>query len=192
MRSAKRTDKLLITDLLSAAFNDNLSVNYIVPQDEKRKQRIRALMDYSFEVCYRFGKVWLSEDRKACALVLYPHQKKTTLTSIWLDIKLILKAVGFGGIKKTLDREAKIKAKQPKEPMAYLWFIGVSPLYQHQGTGGRLLKQVIADAEQQGLPVYLETSTERNLPWYEQHGFTEYDTLDLSYILHFLKYEPIK
>ncbi len=192
MRSATRNDKLLVTDLLSAAFDDNLSVNFIVRQDDQRKARIHALMDYSFEVCYHSGKVWLSDDNRACALVLYPHKKRTTLKSIWLDAKLIFKAVGIGGIKKTLDREAKIKAKQPKEPMAYLWFIGVSPLYQRQGIGNKLLKQVIADAERQGLPVYLETSTERNLPWYDQHGFTEYDTLDLSYTLHFLKHELSK
>lgn len=72
MRSATRNDKLLITDLLSASFNDNLSVNYIVRQDEKRKRGIRALIDYSFEVCYRFGEVLLSDDGKACALLLYP------------------------------------------------------------------------------------------------------------------------
>ncbi|EHQ27515.1 GNAT family N-acetyltransferase [Mucilaginibacter paludis] len=192
MICAKRTDKLLVTDLLSAAFNDNLSVNFIARQDEKRKQRIHALMDYSFEVCYRFGMVWLSEDRKACALVLYPHQKKTDLSVIWLDLMLIFKAIGLGGIKKAFDREAKIKAKQPNEPMVYLWFIGVSPLYQHQGTGSRLLKQVIAAAKLQNLPVFLETSTERNLPWYKKYGFVEYDTLELTYTLHFLKHEHIK
>ncbi|RKR83410.1 acetyltransferase (GNAT) family protein [Mucilaginibacter gracilis] len=190
MINAKRTDKCLVTELLSAAFNDNLSVNYIIRQDDKRKERILALMDYSFEVCYRFGEVWLSEDRKACALVLFPHQKRTTFASLWLDIKLILKAVGVSGIRKALNQEARIKAKRPKKTMAYLWFIGVSPLYQHQGTGGRLLKEVLGHATGLGLPVYLETSTERNLSWYEKHGFAVYDTLDLGYILHFLKYEP--
>ncbi|RKR84291.1 acetyltransferase (GNAT) family protein [Mucilaginibacter gracilis] len=192
MRSAMRTDKPLVTDLLSAAFDDNLSVNYSVRQDDKRKQRIRALMDYSFEVCYRFGKVWLSEDRKACVLLLYPHQKKTDLKAIWLDLILIVKAIGLGGIKKAVDREAKIKSKQPNEPIVYLWFIGVAPLYQHQGTGSRLLKQVIAAAKLQNLPVFLETSTERNLPWYKRYGFNEYDSLELGYTLHFLKYEHIK
>lgn len=192
MIPAKKDDKQLITELLTAAFNDNSSVNYIVRQDDKRRERILALMDYSFEVCFHFGQVWLSEDRKACALVLFPHEKKTTFAAVWLNIKLILKAVGIGGIKRTLDREAKIKAKQPKGPMAYLWFIGVSPLYQHQGTGGRLLQQIIAEARLQNLPIYLETSTQRNLPWYEKHGFASYDTLDLGYTLHFLKYEHAK
>lgn len=192
MRSATRTDKLLTTDLLSAAFNDNLSVNYIVRQDERREQRIRALMDYSFEVCYQFGEVLLSDDRKACALLLYPDQKKTTLKSIWLDIKLIFQAVGLVGIKKALDREAQIKQVQPKEPMVYLWFIGVSPLYQHHGIGSLLLQQIMVEAKKKGLPVYLETSTERNLPWYAQFGFKEYATTQFTYTLHFLKREAIK
>lgn len=186
MRIARKTDKLLVTDLLSTAFNDNLSVNYIVCQDDKRQQRIRALMDYSFEVCYRFGKVWLSDDSKACALILYPHQKKTTLVSIWLDVKLILTAVGIGGIKKALDREAKIKAKQPKIPMVYLWFIGVSPLYQHQGMGSKLLQQVLDEAKRINRPVFLETSVLSNITWYERFGFKVYDSLELDYTLYFL------
>lgn len=192
MIRATRNDKLLITDLLSAAFNDNLSVNYIVRQDDKRKERIRMLLEYSFEVCYRFGNVWLSEDRKACALVTYPHKSKNFIESTWLDLLLIFRAIGIGGIRKTLDREAKIKAKQPKEPITYLWFIGVNPLYQHSGIGSSLLKEVIADAESKNLPVFLETSTMQNLPWYRRFGFQVYDELTLTYTLFFLKHEISK
>jgi ribosomal protein S18 acetylase RimI-like enzyme len=192
MIRAKKSDKALVIDLLSAAFADNLSVNYIIKQDERSAVRIRSLMDYSFEVCHLFGEVWLSQDHKACALVLYPHQKKTTLKSVWLDLKLILGAVGIGGIKKTLERETKIKAKQPQIPMAYLWFIGVNPLYQHRSIGSDLLTKVMNKANKDGLPVYLETSTDRNLPWYEKHGFTIFDTLDLNYRLFFLTNKAVK
>lgn len=192
MISAKRTDKQRIIEMLASAFDKNLSVNYIVKQDSKRKQRICALMDYSFEMCYRFGEVWLSDDRKACALMLYPHLKQTTFYSVWLDVKLVFSAIGINRIGKALDRENKIKTFQPKLPMAYLWFIGVNPLYQHRGTGSLLLQEILAHAAGLGLPVCLETSTERNLPWYEKHGFASYATLDLGYVLHFLKYEPVK
>lgn len=192
MTCAKRTDKLLVTELLCEAFNDNLSVNYIILQDKKHEQRIRALMDYSFEMCYRFGEVWLSDDRKACALLLYPHLRKTTFYSVWLDFKLVFSAIGIDRIGKALDRENKIKTFQPKLPMAYLWFIGVNPLYQHQGIGSCLLKEILSHATGHGLSVYLETSTESNLAWYEKHGFSAYDTLDLCYKLHFFKYESSK
>lgn len=192
MIGAEKSDKPLVIDLLSAAFADNQRVNYIVRQDGRAEARVRALMDYSFEVCCRFGEVWLSEDRRACALVLYPHLKKTTVMSLWLDIKLICKAVGFGGIKKTLDREAKIKAKQPRIPMAYLWFVGVAPLYQHRFIGSKLLTDVLEHCRKLNLRVYLETSTERNLPWYEKHGFAVYDSLDLTYRLFFLTNDTVK
>lgn len=183
MKKANLTDRPLVVELLALSFEKNLSVNYIVGQDDKRKERIRALMDYSFEICYRFGEVYLSDDRKACALVLYPDKKKAT---IWLDIKLIFTAIGISGIGKAMKRESLIKAKKLKIPMYYLWFIGVDPLYQHKGIGTQLLQELVTDAGSLNRPVFLETSTVKNLPWYERAGFKVYDTLSLSYTLYFL------
>lgn len=174
MTKARIEDRHLIIDILSQAFLDNQSVNYIIRQDEKKLERIRALIGYSVEVCSLFGEVLLSLDKKACALILYPHLKRTTLKSILLDIQLIFRVIGLSGIGKVVKREALIKEKQPKEPMAYLWFIGVSPISQYTGIGSGLLREVLAEAERKGLPVYLETSTEKNLLWYEGFGFRVY------------------
>lgn len=152
----------------------------------KRLGRVAALMDYSFEMCLLFGNIWLSNDKTACALVLYPHEKRTSLKAVWPDLKLIFRAIGFDGIKNALDRERKIKTKQPKQAMAYLWFIGVDPAEQHKGTGSKLLQEIIAYADKKNLPVFLETSTVENLPWYKRFGFKIYDQLDLGYTLYFL------
>lgn len=192
MIKAKAIDKSTIINLLSSSFEDNQSVNYIVCQDEKRTRRIQALMDYSYAICSLFGEVWLSNDKNACALILYPHQKRTTLKSIWLDIRLIVQAVGLSGINKALKREAKIKNLQPKEKMTYLWFIGIDPEFQHMGIGNKLMKEIITSSNQKDLPIYLETSTLRNIPWYESFGFYTYNQLELGYTLFFLKREPGK
>lgn len=189
MKKAKYTDKSLVVDILTKSFNSNQSVNYIVKQGEKRIKRISALMDYSFEVCYLFGDVFLSNDEKACALILYPDRKRTTLQSILLDAKLIVSCVGIKNIKRTLDRESKIKKIQAKDAMYYLWFIGVDPEYQNSGIGTALLKEVINDSQLQKKPIYLETSTLKNLPWYINQGFKVYHELDLSYRLFFLTKE---
>lgn len=187
MIKAAATDKDLIVEILSGSFNDNPSVNYIIRQDSKRLKRIAALMDYSFEMCLMFGKVWLSDNRKACALTLYPQDKRITLKAIWLDVKLILHAIGVRRIKTVLHREARIKEKQLKQPMIYLWFIGVDPAEQHKGTGSGLLNEVINLADEKGLPVFLETSVLQNLLWYKHFGFTIYDQLEFTYTLYFLK-----
>jgi hypothetical protein len=97
MIKAKREEKDVILKLLTDAFQDNLSVNYIVKQDGYKLKRIRALMDYSFEVCYLFGNIYLTEDHSACAMILFPQLKKTTFFTIWLDIKLIFTAITLGG-----------------------------------------------------------------------------------------------
>lgn len=57
MKKATYRDKDLIVDILAKSFDTNQSVNYIVKQDNRRLQRIKALMDYSFEVCYLFGDI---------------------------------------------------------------------------------------------------------------------------------------
>lgn len=186
MKKAQYADQALVVEILTDSFENNQSVNYIVRQDRHRTKRIRALMEYSFTLCMQFGQIWLTEDEKACALVLYPDKKKTTLHSICLDIMLIMQAIGLAGIKKTLDREASIKAKQRKGPVAYLWFIGVTPLYQHRGIGTRLMREIISDEREQSRTIILETSTLENLRWYERLGFKVYDTLEMGYRLHFL------
>jgi len=187
MIKASYHDKGLVIDILTKSFDSNQSVNYIVKQDKNREKRVKALMDYSFEVCYLFGEVFLSENKKACALILYPDKKKTNLKSILLDIKLILQCVGISNIQKALSRESKIKKLQPKEPMYYIWFIGVDPEYQNTGIGSSLLEEVIADSKRKKRSLYLETSTLKNIPWYKKFGFDIYNELDLSYKLFFLK-----
>jgi GNAT superfamily N-acetyltransferase len=104
-------------------------------------------MDYSFEVCSMFGRVLLSEDRKVCALLLYPEHKRVALKSIWLDLKLIFNCIGLSNVFKAMDRESKIKKIQPKEKMCYLWFIGVNPIYQGFGIGSKLLREIIEESE---------------------------------------------
>ena len=187
MIRAVYSDKHLVVEILTKSFSTNKSVNYIVKQDDKRQKRVAALMDYSFDMCFYYGEVFLSDNRKACALVLYPDKKRTTLRTILWDAKLIFSCVGAGGINRTLDREAKVKSFHPKEPFYYLWFIGVDPDYQRKGIGSSLLAEILRHSELQKRDVYLETSVLENLPWYQQFGFEIFNELEFTYKLYLLR-----
>ena len=189
MIRADYKDKNLIIKILAESFVDNKSVNFIIKQDKNRSERIRKLMDYSFEMCYLFGDIFLSEDKKACTLVLYPDKKRTTLKTMLLDVKLVFSCIGVENIKNAIARESKIKKIQPKNLMYYLWFIGVDPEYQNEGIGSNLMKDIIHDSDNKKRPVYLETSTLKNLPWYKKFGFQIYNEINLGYRLFFLKRE---
>lgn len=189
MKRAEYNDKNLVIDILTKSFDNNKSVNYIIKQDKYRVRRIRKLMEYSFDVCYLFGEVFLSDDKKSCALILLPDKKRTTLKLILLDMKLIFFCMGMSNIKKALKRESMIKKMHPDKMMYYLWFIGVEPSEQNKGIGSTLLRQVIQESITMGRPIYLETSTNKNIPWYEKFGFTVYGKLDFDYSLYCLKRE---
>ena len=183
---ADKSDKNKVIEILTNSFYDNQSVNYIISHKHDKEQ-ITALMDYSFEQCYLFGDIYLSDDKNACALLLYPHKKSFSFKAVWLDIKLIIRAIGVHRIFKALNRESSIKRLQPKVDMVYLWFIGVNPALQHTGIGSKMLSDILWKTKQQNLPVFLETSTVINIPWYEKFGFEIYEKLELDYTLYFLK-----
>ena len=190
MKKASHNQKDIIVDILSRSFDDNKSINFIVPQDEKRRKRIKALMAYSYEICSMFGQVLITDDESACALLLYPDKKRTSFRSVFLDIQLVFQCLGIQNIKKAANREALIKSLQPKELMTYLWFIGVDTDKQNKGLGSSLLQSIISESDHQGRTICLETSTLKNLPWYKKFGFEIYNEADLTYHLFFLKREP--
>lgn len=187
MREATASDKGLIIDILTRSFQDNQSVNYLIPPDGKRLERIRALMDYSFETCTLFGKVYVSDDNKGCALISFPEKKKTTLKSLWLEVKLILTSIGFGNISKAIKREKEISKNYPTSSIFYLWFIGVNPDSQNRGVGKKLMMELLAESARMKRPVYLETSTLKNVPWYRKFGLDVYNELDFGYNLFLIR-----
>jgi ribosomal protein S18 acetylase RimI-like enzyme len=172
-------NKEIIIGILTASFHDNPSVNFVVEQDDRKEQRIRLLMEYSYFYCEAFGRIYLNEEKNCCALVLEPHRKKFTIRSLLWDVRLALGCVGLKNIQKVLKREAEIKKHHPEEPFIHLWYVGVKPGEQGKGLGSAMVKQVMEEAAKENQAVYLETSNPKNFPFYEQLGFAQ--AADLSH-----------
>ena len=187
MTEAISSHKSRIIDILTSSFIDNKSIQYVVRQDAKRLERTQCLIDYSYKVCGTFGENWISDEGKGCALVLLPFKKKTTLQSILWDAELATSVIGLRNVLSVTNRESSIKKHHPASPFAYLWYIGVDPQHQGRGIGSKLLNDLITEYDQRDLPLYLETSTLRNIPWYKKCGFETYQKLNLSYELFMLR-----
>jgi ribosomal protein S18 acetylase RimI-like enzyme len=189
MIPARQQDKESILELLTNTFAENRSVLYLLKKRGKNK-RIRQLMAYAFDICFLFGKVYLSDDRTACALILFPDKKHFSLKSLLLDLRLIFTCIGLFHLRKALRREAVIRKMQaaPVTEVYYLWFIGVNPARQHQGIGGKLLDEIVQDSYRMNRKIYLETSTASNISWYIHHGLEQYAEFNFGYSLYFFKY----
>ena len=189
MIQASLKDQQLVVQILCASFDTNKSINYIAKQDSKREERIRVLMEYSFEIALKFGEVYISENKQAAALILFPEKRKTDLAVMLMDLKLALKCIGIWSIGRVLEKEKKTKACHPSKPIAHLWFLGVLPSAQGQGIGKKMLSDIVERANELQRPVYLETSMVQNLPFYKTMGFEIYQEIDISYVIYLLKRE---
>jgi ribosomal protein S18 acetylase RimI-like enzyme len=189
MIRANYKDRDLVVSILTKSFADNKSVNYIIKQDNNKLKRIKKLMEYSYDVCNLFGDIFLSDDKNGCALLIFPEKKRTNIKSILLDVKFAVACLGLPNLQKAIRREAIIEQVHPKGVLYYLWFIGVEPNNQHTGIGSRLMNEIISEAKKQNRQICLETSTVKNIPWYEKFGFTIYCQLDFGYELFSMKRE---
>lgn len=170
-------EKKLVVDIITEAFDDNKSVNYVIKQDRSRVSRIRGLITYSYNICKKYGAVFVNKDKNAVAMINLPHKKKFFLFSISQDVRLILKTIGVVNLPNVLRRESVIKSNHPAMPFCHLWYIGVSKKDQGKGIGTELLKKVISKYEELHLPIYLETSMEENVSWYVKHDFEVYNEI---------------
>jgi GNAT superfamily N-acetyltransferase len=189
MKKTSFSDKHIIIEILYAAFIIETfpnSINFVVKQDKKRAKRLYRLMEYQCKMALRFGEIFLSDDQEGCVLFLDSEKKKTTLWTIFLDIKLAIQCTGLRNAVNVIKREKILKRRHPKTPFLHLWIMGINPESQGKGIGTKLLNEVLqyyGDTK----PIYLETTTENNRNFYKKLGFEVFDeTFTLNYPLYFL------
>jgi ribosomal protein S18 acetylase RimI-like enzyme len=56
-------------------------------------------------------------------------------------------------------------------PHYYLWGLVVDPAQKRKGIGTALLGQILAKADVEKKPIYLETHDEKNVAYYQKSGF---------------------
>lgn len=186
MYKAEYSEESTVVGILTRAYADNKGPNLIIKQDAKREYRLAKLVEYIFELCFAFGEVFLSQDKKSCALILYPEKRKG-LKSIIIDFKIIVQCIGLRKLKSVLLAEIARKKIRPKTPISYLWQIAVVPEYQQKGLGSILMEKVTQYSFSQQRPLYFEAVIPQNVEWYKKLGFTVYQEADLNCKVFFIK-----
>ena len=70
-------------------------------------------------------------------------------------------------------------AVHPTEPHWYLQGLGTAPSRQCEGLASAALEPVLTRCDERGVPAYLESTKERNVTFYEHHGWRVTGTIDL-------------
>ena len=61
----------------------------------------------------------------------------------------------------------------PEEPLYYCQFLSTVPGFQSQGIGSAFLRDMLARADDEGMPAYHEATSPRNRALYERHGYVD-------------------
>jgi GNAT superfamily N-acetyltransferase len=74
---------------------------------------------------------------------------------------------------------AVIQKHHPTVPHWYLYYLATTAHRQSTGIGSALMRPVLQTCDEQGIPAYLEATTERNRALYLRHGFVPAEPLPL-------------
>lgn len=172
---------------LTEAFSINKSVRQLIGRDDQGL-RLKRLIAFALAEAAEFGKIVSEDSDKAFAVVIYPDRVRLSFRSLSRTLYFILRIAGLKRILAVLKKEAKLKALKKSSfgdrGLYYLWFIGLAKKDQGKGRGTALLRELMAEAQNMGRILVLETSSEENIPFYWKAGLECYQVLKLKFPLY--------
>ena len=86
-------------------------------------------------------------------------------------VSAIMRKGTKGAAKRGMTAAETMAREHPSAPHLYLFTIGTRKAARGKGLGKRLMAPVLAAADRDGLPCYLENSNPANTGFYRSHGF---------------------
>lgn len=152
---------------ITAAFADDPVVRWIYPDPEQYATFWPRFVVPFGGGAFRHGSADTADDFAGVALWLPPGVAPEEEPIV----KLLEESVADAQKKDAYGFIEQQSELHPHEPHWYLPLIGVDPAHQGRGIGSALLRHALQRADRDGLPAYLEATTERNKALYERHGF---------------------
>jgi N-acetylglutamate synthase-like GNAT family acetyltransferase len=178
VRRATTEDVDVLAHVLARAFDDDPVSEFLFP-DTRRRQR--ALPRY-FSILLRTaflptGEVWTDAGTRGGAMWTPPSQRRPSMRDL-LRFAPLVPVLGRR-LPAAISTMQAVERHHPRTPHWYLAVLGTDPPRQRCGVGSSLLEPVLARCDTEGLPAYLESSKERNVPFYARHGFEVTKTIEL-------------
>jgi len=178
MAAAQRRE---VVDAVTRAFLDDPMWSCILPDREDRNTLLRPMWDALLGFAAIYGEALTTAPCQGAACWIAPGNTKVTLWQL-LRTGMALPRAMLHLPKDARDRffpMMRFIEEGHRELMArshwYLWALGIAPEAQRQGIGSALLRPILARAEAEGVPCYLETQTEGNVAFYRRSGFDVQD-----------------
>lgn len=166
------------SELLARAFHNYPLFANFIPAVSERSLLLPYLFQFLIRYSVLYGEVYATSPRLEGIAVCFESEKAkmtlwkmirvmgfTLIYDYFRAAKLISKLLSYN------EYASKLQNRYAHYPHWYLFLIGVDPVFQGRGYVSALIRPIIGRLDREGLPCYLETQDEKNIPIYEHYGF---------------------
>lgn len=162
-------------ELLARAFHHDPVYVVVMPEGDKRAEVLSWLFDRVVYYSLLYGQVYTTPTLEGVACWLSPGQTGLTVGRVVRSglyvTPLKMGLAAYRRFDTYMSYADKLHKRHAPEPHWYLWAVGVDPASQGKGIGSRVIQPVLVRASADETACYLETGIERNIRFYERHGF---------------------
>ncbi|MBB5158406.1 ribosomal protein S18 acetylase RimI-like enzyme [Saccharopolyspora phatthalungensis] len=169
MRLATRSDLPDSVRTLARAFRDYPYTRHTLSADDHERRVGEAQQLLVDRIGLEHGQVWIVNDGDAVAVWTTPES--TGVGAAFAELAPRMATLAGERAEAALQAEQTLGPHRPTEPVWFLATVGVDPELQGRGLGSAVLRPGLDQADQAGVPAYLETSDKRNLAIYRRLGF---------------------
>jgi ribosomal protein S18 acetylase RimI-like enzyme len=175
VRRATRDEIPILAALLARAFAADPFFSYLAGTAPERNQRMRDGWAANLHhASAGFAATWTTDDHAGAAIWIPPGRAASSALDQLSMLPALARLTGWRRLRETSAALAALEDRRRAHapvPHWYLSALGVEPERQGEGIGSALLAPVLASADGDGVPCYLETAVGRNVLLYERHGF---------------------
>ena len=170
VRPVTAEDIPAVAAALARAFDDDPISTWLFPSPRRRATGLPRFFAIQLKAMFvPDGHSWTTPEIAGAALWTAPDKGRPSLREI-LTLAPVLPPLGRR-VLTALRMIGALEREHPRSPHWYLAVLGTDPPHQRRGVGSALLEPVLARCDEEGLPAYLESSKEANVPFYRRHGF---------------------
>lgn len=168
---AGKGDREALEDVLQAALRQHPLVGWLFPDTRRRARRSARLLGALLERRYLpMHTVWTTSDQAGAAVWAPPGHWRTPPSDIARILPEAGRALGPRSMQALRFLHA-LERQHPSLPHWYLAALGTNPPRQGGGVGAALLYPVLERCDREGVPAYLDCSTEADISFFQRQGF---------------------
>ena len=164
------------SQVLARAFQDDPHWSWVLSCESRRTQVLPWFMEAWAKYCHKHGETYTTAGKPEGAALWvapgkYPESVVGMMVSGLILVPLKFGRAAFARLMRSLRYYERLHKRLVPPHHWYLATLGVEPERQGRGIGSALIRPVLSRADAEGLFCYLETEKEKNLPFYQRHGF---------------------